>query len=165
MSVRHAKSDVDSLLHVPARVQELPALIVELDSQRDCYSRHTVACVELALDTRDGPARVALRRARSSTVITGILDQFSHIGSRQMWVDGHAASIDVFPGAPGDNLAAIGGRARGISVTLCAGDVPGGLEFLWRSASPRARHRGQGFGGHAGAVVAVHARAARAQSA
>lgn len=59
-----------------------------LDSQRDCYSHHTVACVEDALGKVMAQLEVLCRQGTADRVVSGILDQFSHVtAARQTWAD------------------------------------------------------------------------------
>ena len=92
MSPRHTRNTVDSLLRVSLLAEfyreELQRCHHQLDSQRDCYSRHTLACVELALDRVMAQLEVLCRQGRADQVVSGILDQFSHVTAQQTWVDG-----------------------------------------------------------------------------
>ncbi len=68
--------------------EELQRCHRQLDSQRDCYSRSTVACVALALDRVMAQLDILCRQGRADQVVGGILVQFSHVTARQTWVDG-----------------------------------------------------------------------------
>ncbi|WP_291986405.1 hypothetical protein [Luteitalea sp.] len=67
--------------------EELQRCHHQLDSQRDCYSQQTVACVEVALDRVMAQLELLCRQGRADQVVSGILDQFSHVSART-WVDG-----------------------------------------------------------------------------
>ncbi len=92
MSLRHTRTDVNSLLRVSLLAEfyreELQRCHHQLDSQRDCYSTTTVACVEVALDRVMAQLEVLCRQGRADQVVSGILDQFSHVTAHQAWVDG-----------------------------------------------------------------------------
>ena len=92
MSPRHNRNTVDSLLRVSLLAEfyreELQRCHHQLDSQRDCYSRHTLAGVELALDRVMAQLEVLCRQGRADQVVSCILDQFSHVTAQQTWVDG-----------------------------------------------------------------------------
>ena len=92
MSLRHTPIDVDSLLRVSLVAEfyreELQRCHHQLDSQRDCYSRTTVACVEHALGRVMDQLEVLCRQGRADQVVSGILDHFSHVAASQTWVDG-----------------------------------------------------------------------------
>jgi hypothetical protein len=83
---------VDSLLRVSLVAEfyreELQRCHHQLDSQRDCYSPNTVECVEVALDRVMAQLEVLCRQGRADQVVSGILDQFSHVAAQQAWVDG-----------------------------------------------------------------------------
>ena len=59
-----------------------------LDSQRDCYSDDTVACVEVALDRVMAQLELLCRQGKADKVVSGILDHFSHVTAQQAWADG-----------------------------------------------------------------------------
>lgn len=92
LSLRHTRTDVDSLLRVSLLAEfyreELQRCHHRLDSQRDCYSHDTVACVEVALDRAMAQLEVLCRQGRADQVVSGILDQFSHCTAQRTWVDG-----------------------------------------------------------------------------
>lgn len=92
MTLRLPRTDVDSLVRLSLLAEfyreELQRCHHQLDSQRDCYSRHTVACVELALERVIAQIDVLCRQGRADQVVSGILDQFSHVTAQRAWVDG-----------------------------------------------------------------------------
>ena len=91
MSLRHTRTNVDSLLRVSLLAdfyrEELQRCHLRLDSQRDCYSHDTVACVEVALDRVMAQLEVLCRQGRADQVVSGILDQFSLVTAQQAWAD------------------------------------------------------------------------------
>lgn len=92
LSLRHTRTDVDSLLRVSLLAEfyreELQRCHHRLDSQRDCYSHDTVACVEIALDRVMAQLEVLCRQGRADQVVSGILVQFSHCTAQRTWADG-----------------------------------------------------------------------------
>lgn len=67
--------------------EELQRCHHRLESQRDCYSHHTVACVETALCKVMAQLEVLCRQGTADQVVSGILDQFSHVTAHQAWAD------------------------------------------------------------------------------
>jgi len=88
----YPRKPVDPLLRVSLLAEfyreELQRCHHQLDSQRDCYSHNTVACVALALDRVMDQLEVLCRQGRADQVVSGILDQFSHVTAQQTWVHG-----------------------------------------------------------------------------
>lgn len=92
MSLRHTGTAVDPYLRVSLLAEfyreELQRCHHQLDRQRDCYSQSTVAGVECALERVMGQLEVLCRQGRADQVVSGILDQFSHVAAVRAWVDG-----------------------------------------------------------------------------
>jgi hypothetical protein len=92
LSLRHTKTIVDSLHRVSLLAEfyreELQRCHHRLDSQRDCYSHDTVACVEVALGRVMAQLELLCRQGRADQVVSGILDKFSHCTAQSTWADG-----------------------------------------------------------------------------
>ncbi len=67
--------------------EELQRCHHRLESQRDCYSDHTVTSVETALGKVMAQLEVLCRQGTADQVVSGILNQFSHVTAQRAWVD------------------------------------------------------------------------------